>query len=130
MYKVFNLKEFSDEKGKLVPLELKDYIDFEVKRVYFAYDNIQLRGGHCHLNEKEFFFMTAGSCKCRIHDGKDELIIDLVAGQNAIYVANLVWHEFYDFSPGASLTALSSTNYNPNREDYIEDFNKFLVHVQ
>ncbi len=130
MYKIFNLKEFSDAKGKLVPIELKDYIDFEVKRVYFAYDNLQLRGGHCHLNEKEFFFMASGTCKCRIHDGKNELILDLEVGKNGIYVANLIWHEFYDFSHGASLAALSSTNYNSNREDYIEDLNKFLNHVQ
>lgn len=129
-YKIYKLNNFVDTKGKLVPIEFKDYINFNVKRLYFVYENLMLRGGHCHLQEEEFFFMALGSCKCRLHDGFKEQVIELAVGENAIYVNNYVWHEFYDFSKDASLVALSSTNYNSDRNDYIEDFDKFLKHVQ
>lgn len=129
MFKVFDLKTHVTEKGALTPMELDDFIDFEVKRVYTVHQNKDERGGHCHLEEEEFFFMAAGSCLCRIHDGNQWTEVHLKANKQAIWVANKVWHEFVGFSEDGVLVALSSTNYNPERVDYIEDFDEFLNHV-
>ena len=48
------------------------------------------------------------------------------APSSAMYVTNYVWHQFTNFSSDAILLALSSTNYNPNRSDYIEDYDAYL----
>lgn len=126
MFKEYQLKEFTDAKGSLCPIEFSEFGLFNVKRAYVVYGNKTLRGGHAHFDEEEFFFMAEGSCTCRLHDGNDWHEFKLEVGKNAIYVANMVWHEFDEFSTGASLVALSSTSYNPSRTDYIEDFNVFL----
>jgi hypothetical protein len=44
---------------------------------------------------------------------------------SAIYTGEYVWHHFKDFSTDAILLALSSTNYNPDRSDYIEDYEEY-----
>lgn len=126
MYKEYKLNSFTDDRGSLCPIELSELNLFDIKRVYSVYANKQKRGGHAHFNEEEFFFMAEGSCICRLHDGTDWIQIELTVGINAVYVSNMVWHEFDNFSNGASLVALSSTSYNHNRSDYIEDFNDFL----
>ena len=47
-------------------------------------------------------------------------------GSTAFYIGNYVWHHFKDLSDDAVLLALSSTNYNPDRVDYIEDYDEYL----
>jgi len=111
------------------PAELKDFIDFEVKRVYFISHPTGPTGKHCHLKEKELFIMVAGSCTATIDQGNGLEEIRMEAPQDAMYVGNYVWHGFKDFTPDAVLLAISSTNYNPNREDYIEDYEKYKTTV-
>ena len=43
----------------------------------------------------------------------------------AIYLSSYVWHHFKNFSKDAILLALSSTNYSPDRSDYIEDYDEY-----
>ncbi len=120
----YNLPLFTDERGQLVPIELKDYIDWEPKRVYYAFNNKETRGGHAHRTEKELFICPRGEITARVHDGKDWQEHKLKGPDNAIYVDNMIWHEFTDFSEDAILLAVSSTNYDPS--DYVRDFDKFL----
>lgn len=129
MYREFKLKTFLDQRGGLTPVEVSNYCDFDVKRVYTVYSNKEKRGGHAHLVEEEVFFMAAGTCVARLHDKANWIEISLSANENLIYVGKLIWHEFDNFSDDAVLVALSSTNYNPDRSDYIEDFDKFLNYV-
>lgn len=112
------------------PIELKDYIDFEVKRVYFISKPTGSSGQHCHLKEKELFVLTAGSATMIIDQGRGKEEIKLEAPTDAVYVGNYVWHGFKEFSPDAVVLALSSTNYNPNREDYIENYEQYQAAVQ
>lgn len=126
MFKEIKFNSFATEKGSLLPIEFKDVIPFDVKRTYFCYENIPVRGSHCHLKEEEVFILLHGKANVRLHDGKTETIIELTPFKNGVYVANMIWHEIIDMSEDSILLAFSSTNYNPNREDYIEDFSKFL----
>ena len=107
------------------PLELKDFIDFAIKRVYFISDPTGPTGAHCHKVEKELFVMISGRCTAEIDDGTGLRSVRLTAPVDAIYVDAFVWHHFKDFSEGAVLLALSSTNYDPSRSDYIEDYEEF-----
>ena len=128
-YFEFALNNHITQKGNLTPVEFDQSLPFTPKRVYTVWNNLTPRGGHCHKREEEIFYMVSGTCKVRLHDGEKEIILTLEDHQKALYVGNYIWHEFYDFSKKAVMLCLSSTHYNPNREDYIEDFNKFLKNV-
>lgn len=107
------------------PVELKDYIDFEVKRVYFITQPTGNTSEHCHLVEKEFFILVSGTATAIIDQGNGKEEIAMAGPNSALYVGNYVWHGFKNFSEGAVLLALSSTNYSPDRSDYIEDYDKY-----
>jgi mannose-6-phosphate isomerase-like protein (cupin superfamily) len=106
-------------------LELKDYIDFDVKRVYFIQDSTGGTGQHAHHHEKELFVVQHGACTAVIDKGDGLEDIRLTGPSDVIYVGNYIWHGFKDFEPGTVLLALSSTNYSPDRSDYLEDYQEY-----
>ncbi|MEK7652049.1 MAG: FdtA/QdtA family cupin domain-containing protein [Patescibacteria group bacterium] len=124
-FKQFEVKKIQAPNFAMSPLELKEYVDFEVKRVYFISHPTGNTGQHCHLKEEELFVMVSGSCTAVIDKGQGLEDIPMNSPQSAMYIGNYIWHGFKDFSPDAVLLAVSSTNYNPNREDYIEDYEKY-----
>ncbi len=128
-FKQFEIKKIDAPHFVMSPLELKDYIDFEVKRVYFITKPTGDTGQHCHLNEKELFLVQQGTCTAIIDRGNGKEEIALQGPTSAMYVGNYVWHGFKNLSADLVLMALSSTNYNPNREDYIEDYEKYKQEV-
>ena len=130
IFQKYQLKIIKNEKAVYSFAELKDYIDFDVKRVYSIQDCSGATGQHCHKQEKEFFMMQCGSCVAIIDQGKGKEDIVLRGPGDAIYVGNYVWHGFKNFSPNALLIALSSTNYNPSRADYIEDYQQYIKLIQ
>lgn len=109
----------------LTPIELKEYIDFEPKRIYYLTDITEATGQHCHYIEKELFVMLKGNSIAVIDKGQGKEEIEFSEGE-AIYAPNYIWHGFKDFSDSAILMAITSTNYNPDREDYLEDYDKYL----
>lgn len=121
-FQEFEISRIQARNFVMSPLELKDYVDFEVRRVYFISLPTGPTSAHCHLEEKEFFIMISGSCTAVIDRGKGLEEIAMRTPTSAIYVGNLVWHHFKDFSEDAILLALSSTNYRADRSDYIEDY--------
>lgn len=128
-FKFYNLVErlSKDNSYSLFPLELKDYIDFEVKRIYFINNFKTLETGqHCHFEEKELFIMVKGSATAVIDQGDGREQVKLEGEKNAIYCANYVWHGFKDISKDAIILALSSTNYSPDRNDYLENYEEYL----
>ena len=124
VYKVSKVKSIQAPNFVMNPAELKDFIDFEVKRVYFIHTPIGPTGAHCHKVENELFILLRGSCTAVVDEGEGLKEIPMQAN-DAHYVGNFVWHHFKDFSPDAVLLALSSTNYNPDRSDYIEDYEEY-----
>lgn len=114
------------ERGKLVSVEFQKAIPFPVKRVYFLWGVPAgvVRGAHAHTVEKEFFMCVRGRCAIRVSaDGNPPQKIILNAPNRGIFVDNLVWHEFAEFSPDALLLCFSSTHYLP--DNYISDFSEF-----
>lgn len=125
VFKKLQLKTLINERAVYSFAELKDYIDFEVKRVYFIQNCARPTGQHCHRVEKEMFIMVKGRCVAVIDSGVGKQEVEFKAPGDAIYVGNFVWHGFKDFSPDAVLLALSSTNYGEDRSDYIEDYDEY-----
>lgn len=125
-FKKSQLKIVQNERATYSFAELKEFIDWEVKRVYFIQDCKEATGQHCHKMEKELFIVQRGSCIAIIDRGNGKEEIPMSGPGDAIYVGNYVWHGFKNFSADAVLLAISSTNYIPDRSDYIEDYEKYL----
>jgi len=127
----FELKKIETPKFIMSPVELKDYIDFEVRRIYFiTQPKARETGAHCHRVEKEFFILIQGSCTAIIDRGNGLEKFDMQAPSSALYVGNYVWHCFKNLSPDTVLLALTSTNYNPDRSDYIENYREYQRIIQ
>lgn len=124
-FKQVEIKKIQAPNFVMSPVELKDYIDFDVKRVYFITQPTGNTGAHCHKIEKEFFILQNGTCTAVIDQGNGIEEIKMQGPTSAMYVGEYVWHHFKDFSADAILIALSSTNYNPDRSDYVEDYEKY-----
>ncbi len=125
-FKKFNLPIHTDHRFSLIPLEFKDWLDFEVKRIYALVNGLQPTGAHAHRVEQECFVCFVGEVTAVIDsDAKGLKEIRLHQGE-AIYVGNYVWHHFKDFSKDCCLMALSSTNYDFSRQDYINDYGEFV----
>ena len=120
-------KTFTDERGSLVPVELKDYIDWAPARVYYLVDVTEDRGGHCVKGEKKIYICQKGSLKGRFHDGKEWIEFELNGPNEAVVMEGDYYREFVDFSADAVLMAISSVNYNA--DDYIYDLGEFEKYV-
>lgn len=133
-YQVFTLKNIQAPNFMMTALELKDYLDFEVKRIYFIAQpiNEMKTGQHAHRqDEDELFVQVSGSCTITVDDGHGLEDVRLTSLPNhggpinAIYVPHLVWHSFKDMSEDSIILAVTSTNYDLTRADYIENYDEF-----
>ncbi len=68
--KKIKLESFTDQRGVLTPIEIKDYADWPVKRVYFLTDVTEARGGHAVRGEKKLYVCQKGRIRARLHDGE------------------------------------------------------------
>lgn len=124
-FKKFTLKDNVAESFILTVAELKDYFDFVVKRIYFVQDFTGDTSAHCHYKEDEFFIMVKGNCTALIDCGNGIEEISLNRS-DAFFAGHFVWHGFKKVSSDAILLALSSTNYNPDRSDYLTNYEEYL----
>lgn len=124
-FKKFTLKDNVVENFTLTAAELKDYITFDVKRVYFVQDFKGDTSAHSHHVEDEFFIMVKGNCTAVVDYGNGIEEIPFTTS-DAFFAGHYVWHGFKNVSPDSVLLALSSTNYNPDRSDYITEYDEYL----
>jgi len=127
-YQLFTLKNIATANFVMTALELKDYIDFDVKRLYFisSATGEYKTGNHAHRrDEDEIFIQVQGSCVITVDDGRGMKEVRLDGPKNAIYVPHMVWHGFKDLSKDCIIFAATSTNYDPTRADYCEDYEEF-----
>ena len=118
------LPTHADERGKLSVVELKDYVDWPVKRVYYVTDVTADRGGHAVKGEKKIYVCMQGSCLARIHDGFKWHEFEMNGPDDALIMKDMCWREFKDFSSGTVLMAISNVNYS--KDDYIFDIEEFM----
>ncbi len=124
-FKKVTLKTFTNTGITLTPVEFKEVIDFEVKRVYYVTAFEKDTSSHCHKIEKEFFMCEKGTITAMIDSGAGIEEILLTGPNDAMYVGNYVWHGFKNASQDCVLMALSSTNYNSDRSDYVTDYEAY-----
>lgn len=125
-FTVYTLKNIQSQYFLMTPLELQEYIDFAVERIYFISHPQGDTSQHMHYEEKELFIAIQGKCTAVIDRGNGKEDVVLEGPHTAIYVPNYVWHGFKDLSQDAIVAALSSTNYRPDRSDYLENYDEYL----
>lgn len=125
-FKKFTLKTFDSRGYRLTPVEFKDVVPFEPKRVYVIRDFVEgaQTGEHIHKVEEEVFVQVKGTSVAIIDRGGGKEEMAMQEG-DAIYVPAFVWHGFKDPSADCVILAITSTNYNPDRSDYVEDYEEF-----
>jgi len=123
-FRQFSVLVRKDERFSLIPLEVTEHVPFEVKRVYAIVDGKLPSGSHCHKQEEEVFFCVRGQAVAQIDEGSGMKDVVLKPG-DAMYVGAYVWHHFETWDKGTVVVAVSSTVYNPEREDYITDYEEF-----
>ncbi len=114
----------SDPRGNLSVVELKDFVDWIPKRVYYVTGTKLDRGGHAFIGEKKIYICMAGSVDARLHDGKKWHEFKLCGPDDAIIMDGFCWRDFMNFSEGTVLCAISNQNYDKSK--YIFDFDQFL----
>ncbi len=129
MVKIVNLKVHNDHRGNLVAIESLKDVPFEIKRIYYLFNNSpsETRAKHAHKNLTQLYIAVSGKCKILIDDGNTKEYITLDNPNAGILFEKPTWREISDFSHDCVLLVLASDNFK--KEDYIynyEEFKKFI----
>lgn len=128
--KIINLKNISDERGSLVAVEANKDIPFDIKRIYYIYNNKAdlRRGFHSHKKLKQLLICVSGSCRIHLDDGTttEEVLLD--DPSKGLVIESNIWREMYNFSKDAVLLVLASEHYDES--DYIRNYDEFINFVK
>ena len=129
-YKKLDFQTFGDKNGSLIALEENKNIPFDIKRVYYIFDNKKgvRRGFHAHKNLEQVLICVNGSCEILLDDGKEKSIIKLENRNEGLFIEKLVWREMFNFSADCVLMVLASDYYD--EKDYIRDYNEFKNYLK
>ncbi|UFH46509.1 FdtA/QdtA family cupin domain-containing protein [Flavobacterium galactosidilyticum] len=123
--KLISIPKIEDNRGNLSVIE-HDVIPFEIKRVYYLYDVPAgaERGGHSHIDQKEFLVALSGSFDVVLNDGQNQQIVTLNKPYEGLLINQGIWRELNNFSSGSVCLVVASAVFDEN--DYIRDFEEFL----
>ena len=116
---MLDLKTFTDERGRLTPID--GILPFDIVRLYYIDEisNHADRGGHLHFKTVEAIFCVYGSFDVIINNGKTKVEYHLNDRRQCLVVEPLDWHKIHNFSAGAILMGVSSTHYD--HSDYQQE---------
>lgn len=126
MYRIIDLKDLGDERGKLVVVEGGKDIPFEIARAFYIYgsDASVVRGQHANRESEFILVNVAGTSKVMITDGTSKEVVELDKPMKAVYIPKMMWKEMYDFSPDSVLLVLANTHYDG--KEYIRNYDEYL----
>lgn len=142
MYKLFDIPQFSDERGELfcldgeklnindetVDIDGKEF-PFDIRRCFWI-KNVpagQKRGAHAHRTCGEIIIAANGNFVVDVTNGSQKATISLCDSHTALYIPPYTWCELHSFSPDAVCLCLASQSYIA--EGYINNFNEYLQTV-
>ncbi|MDR1785055.1 MAG: FdtA/QdtA family cupin domain-containing protein [Spirochaetaceae bacterium] len=125
-YKLIPMQVFGDKRGKLVSLESRRNVPFQIKRVYYIFDTLpeEERGKHAHKNLEQIVIAIDGSCQLVLDDGASREEVWLNRPDVGLYIGKNMWREMRHFSYGCKLVILASDYYD--EKEYIRDYGEFL----
>jgi hypothetical protein len=127
--RIIDLPKITDSRGNLSFIEGNVHIPFDIKRVYYLYDvpGGAERGGHAHLDLKQFIIAISGSFDVILKDGFDIKKYHMNRSYYGLYISNMVWRELNNFSSGSVCLVFASTLYD--EADYLRDYREFLYKI-
>lgn len=125
---IISLPKAEDPFGNYAIIE-GDTIPYEIKRVYYLYDipSGAERGGHSHINQREFLVAVSGSFDVILKDGKEEMTITLNKPDKGLLISTGIWRELNNFSAGAVCLVMASDVFDES--DYIREYADYLLSV-
>ena len=128
--KLYRFPPHGDDRGQLIAIEEQKDLPFDIKRVYYIYDTLPgvRRGFQAHRNLQQILICVSGSCKIHLDNGSETAEVLLDNPTTGLYIANNMWREMYDFTPGAVLLVLASEYYD--EADYIRNYDDFMKMVK
>lgn len=120
-----------DDRGKLVVVEGKKDIPFDMKRIFYIYgsDKNVVRGKHANRRSSFVLVNVMGSCRIKVTDGRGLFTVyELNRPHTGLYLPPMIWKEMYDFSSDSVLLCISSELYDAN--EYIRDYGEFVEIVK
>lgn len=128
LVKLLDIPKIEDYRGNLSVIE-KDILPFPVKRVYYLYDVPAgaTRGGHAHINQKEFLVALSGSFEVVLNNITKTKTVFLNRPFQGLLIENGVWRELKNFSSGAVCLVIASDVFE--EQDYIRDFKVYKDYI-
>jgi hypothetical protein len=122
---LISIPKIEDNRGNLSVIE-RDILPFEMKRVYYLYDvpSGAERGGHSHIEQKEFLIALSGSFDVILNDGQEQKTVTLNKPFEGLLINSGIWRELNNFSSGSVCLVIASAVFD--EADYIRDFEEFL----
>lgn len=123
---IIEFTQVDEQDGSLVFVEGTKEIPFEIKRVFYIFDNPQDAVRANHANKKTDFVLIAvsGSVKVEVDDGVDKQTYVLNEPKKGLYIPHMTWMRTFDFEKEAVLLVLASEKYEKNQ--YYEEYEAFF----
>lgn len=116
--KLIDLPTIVEERGILTYCEY-GLVPFEIKRVYFIYEpiNLEKRGNHSHKELEQILIPLNGKVKIELSDGLSKMNFILEESAKGLYIGPGIWRQFTLQDTKTILLVLASHIYDIN--DYI-----------
>lgn len=113
-WRLVDLREFADARGKLSVVEGGKDIPFQIQRAFYLHEvpHDAHRAGHALKTCHEFLIAVSGSFRIRVTDGMTEEIIVLDRPNFGFYLPPMLWCVLDQFSSEAVCLVLASTDYD------------------
>ena len=124
--KTFKLRKITNSNGSLIPVDLKKFQKFKIRRLFILYGKKNdIRGDHAHKICSQISIPISGKIKLEIFNKKikKEMILSLKRKQGVI-VGPLNWCTIRFLENSSSIMVLC--NYKFLEKEYIRNFKNFL----
>ena len=125
-FKTFKLRKIINTNGSLVPIDLKKFSKFRIKRFFILYGKKNdIRGNHAHKKCTQIFIALSGKAELKISNKKTKKKIILSFNKNkGVYVEPLNSCIIKFLKKNSLIFFLC--NYKFSEKEYIRKFKNFL----
>lgn len=125
MIRTIQLKKIIESNGSVLPVYLKKFKDFNIKRFFIIEGKKNdVRGDHAHKKCTQIFIPINGSVKINIFKKNNSVKKLYSKKPYALVVPPMHWVKIKFISKFSSVLTLCNFKYDEN--EYIREFNQFL----